>query len=120
MDLVRIMVCTYNVYLGSTNYWRINRLFCRRTWTFSDDLCSEIGGKNVLSDGNEAVLGLLDDDIIMKHKYIHSYPYDWRTKQPVIIRASPQWFIDVNQLRSSALEMLEKNVRIISGRVLYL
>jgi isoleucyl-tRNA synthetase len=39
-------------------------------------------------------------------KYEHSYPHCWRCKQPVIFRATAQWFIamDVNHLRKRAAE----------------
>ncbi len=35
----------------------------------------------------------------------HSYPHCWRCHKPVVIRATPQWFIsmEVNQLREKAL-----------------
>lgn len=32
----------------------------------------------------------------------HSYPYDWRTKKPVIIRSSKQWFIDTGKIKDQA------------------
>jgi isoleucyl-tRNA synthetase len=40
----------------------------------------------------------------------HSYPHCWRCKKPVIYRATPQWFIsmDQNDLRSKALAEIEK------------
>lgn len=31
------------------------------------------------------------------HKFMHSYPHDWRSKTPVIFRATEQWFVDVNK-----------------------
>lgn len=31
--------------------------------------------------------------------FIHSYPYDWRTKKPVILRASEQWFINTGKVK---------------------
>ena len=37
-----------------------------------------------------------------------SYPYDWRTKQPVVLRASRQWFINTNSLKEAALATLDK------------
>jgi len=39
----------------------------------------------------------------------HSYPHCWRCKKPVIFRATPQWFLDVehNDLRKRALEAIE-------------
>jgi len=38
--------------------------------------------------------------------YTHSYPHCWRCKKPVIFRATPQWFLNVehNGLRARALE----------------
>jgi isoleucyl-tRNA synthetase len=40
----------------------------------------------------------------------HSYPHCWRCKKPVMYRATPQWFISMenNQLRSKALEAIEQ------------
>lgn len=40
-------------------------------------------------------------------KYNHSYPYDWRLKTPVIQRATPQWFINVDKIKSITLAALE-------------
>lgn len=37
----------------------------------------------------------------------HSYPYDWRSKTPVIQRATPQWFVNVEKIKSTALKALE-------------
>ncbi|MFT8243391.1 isoleucine--tRNA ligase [Roseomonas sp. BN140053] len=39
----------------------------------------------------------------------HSYPHSWRSKKPVIFRATPQWFIamdDANRIREKALDAL--------------
>ena len=40
--------------------------------------------------------------------YHHSYPHCWRHKTPVIFRATPQWFISMDQagLRKGALEAI--------------
>jgi len=38
----------------------------------------------------------------------HSYPHCWRCKNPVIFRATYQWFIDVDALRQKALEEIGK------------
>ena len=64
-------------------------------------------GKHVLKDANQAVISLLSSHILQVSDFTHSYPYDWRTKQPIIIRASQQWFIDVSALRDAALESLQ-------------
>lgn len=38
----------------------------------------------------------------------HSYPHDWRTKKPVIYRATWQWFIAINKLKPDILAAIEK------------
>ncbi len=40
------------------------------------------------------------------HEYEHSYPHCWRCRNPVIFRATAQWFIamDQNRLRARAME----------------
>jgi len=40
--------------------------------------------------------------------FSHSYPHDWRTKKPVIFRATPQWFASINQVRQDILEAIEQ------------
>lgn len=43
---------------------------------------------------------LSDLNLLYKsHEYTHSYPYDWRSKKPVIIRATPQWFADLHDVK---------------------
>jgi len=40
--------------------------------------------------------------VVKEEDCVHSYPYDWRTKQPVITRASKQWFINTGSLKDKA------------------
>lgn len=40
--------------------------------------------------------------------FTHSYPHDWRTKKPVIYRATPQWFASINDFRQNILDEVEK------------
>ncbi|GIY72339.1 isoleucine--tRNA ligase, mitochondrial [Caerostris darwini] len=72
----------------------------------------DLQGKAVLTEGSEFILDLLRKDILHLNEYKHSYPYDWRSKTPVIIRSCHQWFIDVNEIRDIAIENL-KNVNIV-------
>lgn len=44
----------------------------------------------------------------------HQYPHCWRCKNPIIFRATEQWFISINNLREKALEAV-KTVRWIPG-----
>lgn len=39
--------------------------------------------------------------------FTHSYPHDWRTKKPVIFRATPQWFCSIEPFRDQLLEAIE-------------
>lgn len=38
----------------------------------------------------------------------HSYPHDWRTKKPIIFRATPQWFASIDQLKSALLSEIKE------------
>ncbi|KRM44269.1 isoleucine--tRNA ligase [Lentilactobacillus parafarraginis] len=37
----------------------------------------------------------------------HSYPFDWRTKKPIIFRATPQWFASVDKIKDDILNAIE-------------
>lgn len=57
------------------------------------------------------------------HKFMHSYPHDWRGKTPVIFRATEQWFVSVDKafevddapasLRQRAMDATKSDVRFI-------
>ena len=55
---------------------------------------------------------LQGENILKKTKFQHSYPYDWRTKKPVILRGSQQWFIDTKSLKNQALDVIQKEVTV--------
>lgn len=40
--------------------------------------------------------------------FTHSYPHDWRTKKPVVFRATTQWFASVDAFRQQILDQIEK------------
>ncbi|XP_042302250.1 isoleucine--tRNA ligase, mitochondrial isoform X2 [Sceloporus undulatus] len=77
---------------------------------FTEAAGSELQKKAVLEEGNDAVIQMLQGakSLLKEEKCIHSYPYDWRTKKPVIIRASKQWFINTANLKSAAQDALKK------------
>lgn len=51
---------------------------------------------------------LADLNLLLKQEDItHSYPFDWRTKKPVIFRAVPQWFASVEAFRQQILDSLD-------------
>jgi isoleucyl-tRNA synthetase len=47
--------------------------------------------------------------LVRKEKFRHSFPHCWRTKTPLIYRATPQWFISMEKenLRADALEAIK-------------
>ncbi|KAI1153189.1 tRNA synthetases class I-domain-containing protein [Nemania diffusa] len=69
---------------------------------------------SVIDGGGRHVIDLLTPhgDVLRVKKHKHKYPYDWRTKQPVIIRATEQWFADVASIKEEALDALS-DVRFI-------
>ncbi|MED1202148.1 isoleucine--tRNA ligase [Heyndrickxia acidicola] len=40
--------------------------------------------------------------------FTHSYPHDWRTKKPVIFRATAQWFASIDAFRNELLEQIKE------------
>ncbi|MDU4517368.1 MAG: isoleucine--tRNA ligase, partial [Lactococcus lactis] len=61
-------------------------------------------------DGNKIVSNWLEEkDALLKLEFFtHSYPHDWRTKKPVIFRATPQWFASIDDFRQNILDEVEK------------
>ncbi len=53
----------------------------------------------------EVVKDLEETGNLLKMEWIkHSYPHDWRTKQPVIFRATNQWFASIETLKDAMLK----------------
>lgn len=54
---------------------------------------------------------LLESGHILAHEEIvHSYPHDWRSKKPIIFRATEQWFINIadSDIRERAIKALDE------------
>ncbi|KAK4037770.1 hypothetical protein OUZ56_029799 [Daphnia magna] len=77
---------------------------------YSADAGSDLAGYNVLDKGQDVVLRLLGSNVVFLENFRHSYPYDWRTKQPVILRASLQWFVDTEKIKTAAIEAMKRVV----------
>ncbi len=56
----------------------------------------ELVGKNVLKDANKVVMELLGEDLVFYVPIKHSYPHCWRCKNPIIFRATEQWFLRID------------------------
>lgn len=86
------------------------------------DVLSPVDSRGIFTDGapgfesvfydkaNPMITALLDEkDALLKLNFFtHSYPHDWRTKKPVIYRATPQWFASIDKFRQNILDEVEK------------
>ena len=57
-------------------------------------------------DANDAIVEFMRERgvLLFSEKYEHRYPHCWRCKNPVIFRATPQWFIAMDQAHSDLVE----------------
>ncbi len=68
-------------------------------------------GQHVFKANDSVVEALKAAGALLLHKsYNHSYPHCWRHKTPIIFRATPQWFISMEQagLRNKSLSEIEQ------------
>ena len=61
-------------------------------------------------EANKAVTMKLEElNALFKMSWIkHSYAHDWRTKKPIIYRATTQWFASIDSVRAQVLEEITK------------
>ena len=67
-------------------------------------------GKHVNAAGKEIIELLEERGNLLNHNpFAHSYPHCWRHKTPLIFRATPQWFVSLDQkgLRQDALQAID-------------
>lgn len=75
-------------------------------------LMNELAGPDFQGRFYDKVLPTVKEklgDLLLASEVInHSYPFDWRTKKPIIWRAVPQWFASVSDFRQDILDEIEK------------
>lgn len=61
-------------------------------------------------DANKVITEKLQEvGALLKLTFItHSYPHDWRTKKPVIFRATAQWFASIKDFREGLLQAIKE------------
>jgi len=71
-------------------------------------------GLHVLKEGILKIVENLNQtgNLLFHEQYRHKYPYDWRSKKPVIIRTTKQWFCSLETLKDKAIECIQKDVNI--------
>lgn len=88
------------------------------------EVANPVADNGVFKDGTPLVAGMhvskvdpviiealqAQDHLLCHQPYRHSYPHCWRHKTPIIFRATPQWFISMEQngLRQQALAAIEE------------
>ena len=67
-----------------------------------------LAGQHV-DDANKTVCVKLDElGRLLNMEWItHSYPHDWRTKKPIIFRATDQWFCSIDKIREKLLSEID-------------
>ena len=71
-------------------------------------------GRSVLEVNDDIIAWLRERGrLVAASTFTHSYPHCWRCRQPVIFRATEQWFLIIDHLglRDRALELIEHEVR---------
>jgi isoleucyl-tRNA synthetase len=94
---------------------------------FDDTAPDWLRGKSVW-EANKLITQRLKEDglLFAEEKIVHSYPHDWRSKKPIIFRATEQWFIAMDKpfraaqetgegksLRQRALDAAAKSVEFV-------
>ncbi len=94
--------------------WRVGRreglpAYCpvRDDGTYDDSVPDWLQGMNIW-EANPVVVKRLEQSGHLVHQVVftHSYPHDWRSKTPVIFRATEQWFIGVDRPLKQGSETL--------------
>ncbi|MBM4065025.1 MAG: isoleucine--tRNA ligase [Planctomycetes bacterium] len=77
---------------------------------FTDE-AGELAGQHI-KKGNDSITNRLETAgaLLYKTNFVHSYPHCWRCKEPVIFRATEQWFVnlDYNNLRQRVLDEIKR------------
>ncbi|MEM8758145.1 MAG: isoleucine--tRNA ligase [Planctomycetota bacterium] len=73
-------------------------------------------------DANDKIAEHLKDSghLFYSHRFMHSYPHDWRSKGPVIFRCTEQWFVGVDEpTKREGVSLRELGMRTTDAGVEY-
>ncbi|KAF2255020.1 isoleucyl-tRNA synthetase-like protein [Trematosphaeria pertusa] len=82
--------------------------FTKDAFPERSELLEGLPVSDVKKTGSIAILNYLEKQDMLRGKqhYRHKYPIDWRTKQPVIVRATEQWFANVDGIKEGAMKAI--------------
>ena len=83
---------------------------------FVDEL--PIFGGMKIRESNDEIIDILKEKnrLLFSENYEHSYPHCWRYKTPLIFRATPQWFMSMDQ--SSLRDSIKNDIKTLTGFLL--
>ncbi|KAJ4286097.1 isoleucine-tRNA ligase [Kalmusia sp. IMI 367209] len=83
--------------------------FTKEAFPEQPELLEGLAVSDLKKTGSNAILNYLDKHNLLraKHNFRHKYPIDWRTKKPVIVRATAQWFANVDNIKTGAMKAIE-------------
>ncbi|MDF2839079.1 MAG: isoleucine-tRNA ligase, partial [Evtepia sp.] len=63
-----------------------------------------------ISKSNEAIIPVLEEmgALLAKEEIVHAYPHCWRCKNPIIFRATEQWFCSVDSIKEAAVSSCDQ------------
>lgn len=82
--------------------------FTKDAFPEQPELLEGLSVSDVKKTGSNAVCNYLEQLNLLRGKqnYRHKYPIDWRTKQPVITRATAQWFANVEDIKDASMKAI--------------
>ena len=93
---------------GTYDYDPINK---PNEWNFNIDFGNVRYPKVLDKDTGSKIFSFLKEKnlLLFDHEYVHSYPYDWRSKKPVITRLTTQLYVDIDKIKKNAKELLSND-----------
>ena len=72
------------------------------------ELAGEFAGLTT-DDANKAIAKKLEElgSLFAIEKIIHQYPHCWRCKDPIIFRATEQWFCSIDDIKDQTIKALD-------------
>ncbi len=73
-------------------------------------LTDEVFNGTHITKSDAAIIPVLEEKgaLLCREDIVHAYPHCWRCKNPIIFRATEQWFCSVDAIKETAVEACEK------------
>lgn len=69
-------------------------------------LAPDYAGRNVFEANKDIIRDLKARGVVVRHEtYEHNYPHCWRTREPLIYKAMPSWYVKVTAFKDRMVEL---------------